>query len=131
MFLAPRLVQWLGLFPVLNLILGGFGVLLACLGFAALHLTAVVTLVIIAGIFIGVFNTVLTEAVMEATHLPRNVASSTYSGLRFLGGAIAPAVSGPLAAALGAGVPYWFGAASLALSLAILLVGKRNLGRLA
>ncbi|PAT05004.1 MFS transporter [Corynebacterium hadale] len=130
-FLAPRLVQWLGLFPVLNLILGGFGVLLACLGFAALHLTAVVTLVIIAGIFIGVFNTVLTEAVMEATHLPRNVASSTYSGLRFLGGAIAPAVSGPLAAALGADVPYWFGAASLVLSLAILLVGKRNLGRLA
>ena len=56
---------------------------------------------------LGVLNTALTETVMEATDLPRNVASSTYSGVRFLGGAIAPAVSGPIAAALGAGAPYW------------------------
>lgn len=129
-FLAPRLVQGFGLFPVLIIILSGFGVLLAGLGFAAEHLTAVIVLVILAGLFIGVFNTVLTEAVMEATHLPRNVASSTYSGLRFLGGAIAPAVSGPLAASFGAGMPYRFGAASLCVSLMILFGGKRNLGRI-
>lgn len=129
-FLAPRLVQGFGLFPVLIIILGGFGVLLAGLGFAAEHLTAVIVLVILAGLFIGVFNTVLTEAVMEATPLPRNVASSTYSGLRFLGGAIAPAVSGPLAASFGTGMPYWFGAASLCVSLMILFGGKRNLGRI-
>lgn len=129
-FLAPRLVQGFGLFPVLIIILGGFSVLLAGLGFAAEHLTAVIVLVILAGLFIGVFNTVLTEAVMEATPLPRNVASSTYSGLRFLGGAIAPAVSGPLAASFGAGMPYWFGAASLCVSLMILFAGKRNLGRI-
>lgn len=130
-FLAPRLAQSLGLFPVLIIILSGFGILLAGLGFAAEHLTAIIVLVIVAGLFIGVFNTVLTEAVMEATHLPRNVASSTYSGLRFLGGAIAPAVSGPLAVARGAGAPYWLGAASLVISLAVLIGGKRHLGRIA
>ena len=90
-----------------------------------------IALVIVAGAFIGVFNTVLTEAVMEATTLPRNVASSSYSGMRFLGGAVAPAVSGPLAAHFGAGVPYWVGAAALCVSLAVLLGGRRTLGRIA
>lgn len=130
-FLAPRLTRAFGLMPVLVTILTSFGVVLAALGFGVHNLTAVITLVIIAGIFIGVFNTVLTEAVMEATEMPRNVASSSYSGMRFLGGAVAPAVSGPLAASYGAGVPYWVGAVSLAVSLIVLFAGKRSLHRIA
>ena len=93
-------------------------------------MTTLIALVIIAGVFIGVFNTVLTEAVMEATDLPRNVASSTYSGLRFLGGAVAPAVSGPLATAFGVGVPYWAGAAALIVSLLLLFCGRKTLTRI-
>lgn len=130
-FLAPRLTRAFGLMPVLVTILTSFGVVLAALGFGVHNLTAVITLVIIAGVFIGVFNTVLTEAVMEATEMPRNVASSSYSGMRFLGGAVAPAVSGPLAASYGAGVPYWVGAVSLAVSLIVLFAGKRSLHRIA
>lgn len=130
-FLAPRLTRAFGLMPVLVTILTSFGVVLAALGFGAHNLTAVITLVIIAGVFIGVFNTVLTEAVMEATEMPRNVASSSYSGMRFLGGAVAPAVSGPLAASYRAGVPYWVGAVSLAVSLIVLFAGKRSLHRIA
>lgn len=129
-FLAPRLTRAFGLMPVLVTILTSFGVVLAALGFGVHNLTAVITLVIIAGVFIGVFNTVLTEAVMEATEMPRNVASSSYSGMRFLGGAVAPAVSGPLAASYGAGVPYWVGAVSLAVSLIVLFAGKRSLHRI-
>lgn len=130
-FLAPRLTRAFGLMPVLVTILTSFGVVLAALGFGVHNLTAVITLVIIAGVFIGVFNTVLTEAVMEATEMPRNVASSSYSGMRFLGGAVAPAVSGPLAASYGAGVPYWVGAVSLVVSLIVLFAGKRSLHRIA
>lgn len=130
-FLAPRLTRAFGLMPVLVTILTSFGVVLAALGFGVHNLTAVITLVIIAGVFIGVFNTVLTEAVMEATEMPRNVASSSYSGMRFLGGAVAPAVSGPLAASYGAGVPYWVGAVSLMVSLIVLFAGKRSLHRIA
>ena len=52
----------------------------------------------VGGLFLGVMNTVLTESVMEATELPRSVASSTYSGIRFVGGAIAPALAGVIAA---------------------------------
>lgn len=130
-FLAPRLTLHFRLIPVLVTVLGGFGILLAALGFGVHRLPVVIALVIVAGAFIGVFNTVLTEAVMEATTLPRNVASSSYSGMRFLGGAVAPAVSGPLAAHFGAGVPYWVGAAALCVSLAVLLGGRRTLGRIA
>ena len=129
-FVAPRLTQSLGLMPVICTILVGFAVLLVGLGFGVDNLTLLIVLVIVAGIFIGIFNTVLTEAVMEATDLPRNVASSTYSGLRFLGGAIAPAVSGPLATAYGAGVPYWAGAATLVVSLVILFAGRSTLTRI-
>ena len=42
--------------------------------------------IVIGGLFLGVMNTVLTESVMQATDLPRAVASSTYSGVRFVGG---------------------------------------------
>jgi len=86
--------------------------------------------VIAAGLFLGVLNTALTETVMEATDLPRNVASSTYSGVRFLGGAVAPAVSGGIAEAMGAGAPYWFAVAALGVSILVLAAGRRTLGHL-
>ena len=129
-FIAPRLTRAFGLIPVVVIVLLGFSAVLAGLGFGAHRLGVVVVLVILAGFFSGVFNTVLTEAVMEATEMPRNVASSSYSGMRFLGGAVAPAVSGPLAASFGAGVPYWFGAASLVVSLVILFAGRKTLHRI-
>ncbi|MCT1449357.1 MFS transporter [Corynebacterium sp. p3-SID1194] len=129
-FVAPRLTQSFGLMPVICTVLIGFAILLAALGFTVDHLSTLIVLVILAGFFSGIFNTVLTEAVMEATDLPRNVASSTYSGLRFLGGAIAPAISGPVAVAFGSGVPYWAGAGTLAVSLIILVAGRGALKRL-
>ena len=64
---------------------------------------------------------------MEATDLPRGVASSAYSGVRFLGGAIAPAVAGPLAAATVAGAPYLLAAVALVASMAMLVLGRRHL----
>ena len=129
-FIAPRLTRAFGLIPVVVTVLLGFSAVLAGLGFGAHRLGVVVVLVILAGFFSGVFNTVLTETVMAATEMPRNVASSSYSGMRFLGGAVAPAVSGPLAASLGAGVPYWFGAGSLVMSLLILFAGRKTLHRI-
>ena len=129
-FIAPRLTRAFGLMPVVVTVLIGFSAILAGLGFGVHKLGVVVVLVILAGVFSGVFNTVLTEAVMEATEMPRNVASSSYSGMRFLGGAVAPAVSGPLAASLGTGVPYWFGAGSLLVSLLILFAGRKTLHRI-
>jgi MFS transporter, ACDE family, multidrug resistance protein len=86
--------------------------------------------VIVGGLFLGIMNTVMTEAVMEASDLPRSVASSTYSGIRFLGGAIAPAVAGPISAHIGAGAPYYFGAAAFAAGMIVLTIGRRTIAHI-
>lgn len=129
---APFLTRRLGLRPVLFAMLGGLAVCLVLLGALVDSLTGLVVVVIVAGLLLGVMNTALTEAVMEATDLPRNVASSAYSGVRFMGGAVAPAVAGPIAVAFGAGMPYWAGAASIVVAILLLaLTGHRlaHIGR--
>lgn len=88
---------------------------------------ALVACIIAGGLFLGICNTTLTEAVMEATDLPRQVASGSYSAVRFLGGAAAP----PLAAWLGAQftdtIPYLFAAVSAIIATLVLLIAKRPL----
>src|SRR5690625_7343175 len=64
---------------------------------------------------------------MEATDLPRSVASSSYSGVRFLGGAVAPAVAGPLAAATSAGAPYLLATGTLVVAMLVLVLGRKHL----
>jgi len=73
---------------------------------------------------------VLTEAVMEATDLPRSVASSAYSAVRFLGGAMAPPVAAALAHAYGDTVPYLFAAASVLIATLTVLLGRRVLSHI-
>lgn len=124
---APVLTRKLGLRPVLFTMLGGLTVCLVLLGIYVHSLPGLVIVVIVSGLLLGVMNTALTEAVMEATDLPRNVASSTYSGVRFMGGAVAPAVAGPLAEAFGAGAPYWLGAGAVAVAIVVLGVAGRHL----
>lgn len=126
---APWLTRRFGLRPVLFTMLGGLAVCLALLGVFVGSLPGLIAVVIVSGLLLGVMNTALTEAVMEATDLPRNVASSTYSAVRFIGGAVAPAVAGPLAAALGAPAPYWFGAASIVVSILVLALFGSQLHR--
>ncbi|GAB3397333.1 MFS transporter [Humibacter soli] len=93
------------------------------------YIVAIIVLVIVGGFFLGILNTVLTECSMEATDLPRPVASSAYSGVRFIGGAIAPPVAAALGAAFGAAVPFFFGAIVLVISTLIIVFGRRALGR--
>jgi MFS transporter, ACDE family, multidrug resistance protein len=83
--------------------------------------------IVVGGLFLGVMNTVLTESVMQATDLPRAVASSTYSGVRFVGGAAAPALAGVIAGSLGYGAPYWIGCAGLLIAAGILWGGRDHL----
>ena len=127
---APPLTRRFGLRPVLFCMLSALAVILGLMALLHTDLTALVVLIVVAGLALGVMNTALTEAVMEATELPRNVASSTYSGVRFLGGAIAPAVAGPLASALGAGAPYWFGAASGLGAILVLIFAAHTLSHI-
>ncbi|MFS0732737.1 MFS transporter [Microbacterium sp. 1P10UB] len=88
-----------------------------------------VTCIVVGGLLLGVMNTVLTESVMEATDLPRSVASSAYSAVRFLGGAAAPPIAAALWHAFDARVPYVFAAASVLVAAATVLIGRRALSR--
>ncbi|MDQ1582334.1 MAG: transporter, family, multidrug resistance protein [Microbacteriaceae bacterium] len=89
-----------------------------------------VVCVILGGLILGVTNIALTESVMEATDLPRAVASSSYSSVRFVGGAIAPPLATVLASALAPSTPYFFAALCLLVSAAIILIGRRALSRI-
>ena len=127
---APPATRKFGLRPVLFTMLSALAVLLGAMALFHNQLTVLIVLVIVAGLVLGVMNTALTEAVMEATDLPRNVASSTYSGVRFLGGAIAPAVAGPLAAAAGAPAPYWLGAGAVLVAILVLALAGHKLSHI-
>lgn len=124
---APVLTRSFGLVKTLFAMLVLLTATLAVMAFSINNLVALICCIIVSGAFLGVVNTALTETVMEATDLPRQVASSTYSGIRFLGGAIAPAVSGPIAEAMGAEAPYWFGAAALIVAIIVLSLSSKRL----
>ncbi|WP_084767290.1 MFS transporter [Leucobacter komagatae] len=127
---APILTRRFGLRPVLFTMLLLCAASLAALACFVTELSALIAIVVVSGLFLGVMNTALTEAVMEATELPRSVASSTYSGVRFIGGAIAPAVAGPLAATAGAAAPYWLGVGAVLAAVLVLLGTGRHLAHI-
>jgi MFS family permease len=88
-----------------------------------------VTCVVVGGLLLGVLNTVLTECVMEATDLPRSVASSSYSAIRFLGGAVAPPLATTLAASFSEAMPYYVAGGSVLVAMIIVVVGYPVLKR--
>jgi MFS family permease len=126
-FVAPVLTRRFGRRRTLYAMLVALAVVMAVLALNVANLTVLISGIVVGGLFLGVMNTVLTESVMQATDLPRAVASSTYSGVRFVGGAAAPALAGVIAGSLGYGAPYWIGCAGLLIAAAILWGGRDHL----
>jgi MFS family permease len=89
--------------------------------------TVLVLGVIAAGAFLGVNNTVITQAVMGAAPVERPVASAAYSFVRFSGGAVAPWLAGKLGENVSIHAPFWMGAGAVAVAVAVLLGGRRFL----
>lgn len=126
---APALTRRFRRTAVIRGALVVLAVVLIAAGLLAAIPAGVVAAVIAGGLALGVLNTALTESVMEATDLPRPVASGAYSGVRFLGGAIAPPLATLLADAFGPGMPYWVAAASVVVTIVILALGANALRR--
>lgn len=82
--------------------------------------------VVLGGLLIGIINTAMTEIVMSASDIQREVASSAYSGVRFLGGACAPALAGALSSMWGIGGPYYIGAVALVLTIILLWIDRQR-----
>ncbi|WP_348728112.1 MFS transporter [uncultured Mycolicibacterium sp.] len=86
--------------------------------------------VVIAGLFIGVNNTLITETVMKAAPVERGVASAAYSFVRFGGAALAPWLAGLLGEHINAHVPFWVGAAAVLASAGVLLSTRPHLAHI-
>lgn len=129
-WVAPLLLRRMRLTAVLLLALPLLAVDLLVAAFVVGSPAGLVTCIIVGGLVLGVVNTALTEAVMEATDLPRSVASSAYSAVRFLGGAVAPPLAAFLWHAAGAGVPYIMATVSVVIAAACALFGRRALAHI-
>ncbi|WZH36088.1 MAG: MFS transporter [Microbacterium enclense] len=126
-WVAPILLRRMRLTSVLLLALPLLAVDLLVAAVVVTSPTALVVCIVVGGLVLGVVNTALTEAVMEATDLPRSVASSAYSAVRFLGGAVAPPLAAFLWHAAGAGVPYVMAGGSVLIAAACILLGRKTL----
>ena len=85
--------------------------------------------VIASGIFIGVNNTVTTQAVMTIAPVERPVASAAYSFVRFIGGGLAPYAAGRLVLALNIHVPFFIAAGAVVAGIVILSHRPQRAGR--
>jgi predicted MFS family arabinose efflux permease len=128
-FVAPLLTARMPRTRVLWIALPLLAVDLAVAGIVIDDPALLVTCIVVGGLVLGVLNTVLTECVMEATDLQRSVASSAYSAVRFLGGAIAPPAAAELARLISPEAPYYAAAGSVVVALSVVVIGHRALRR--
>ena len=126
-FGAPRLQARFGIAPTLYVNLTLFAVDIGVIGLFVTNQAVLIGAVIATGIFIGVNNTITTQAVMTVAPVERSVASAAYGFVRFIGGGLAPYFAGRMAERWGVHVPFYVGAASVAVAIAVLSTGHRML----
>ena len=125
MFVAPALQRRWGTLPSVMTVLGLFAADLAVMALFTDSKAVLAAGVVVAGLFLGINNTLVTEAVMGVAPVERGVASAAYSFVRFSGGAVAPWLAGKLGEEVNAHVPFWMGAGATALAVITLAVGRR------
>ena len=128
-WVAPLLQRWFGTLPTLTVVLGLFALDLAAMAVYAEHEPVVTAGIVVAGAFIGITNTLVTEGVMGAAPVERPVASAAYSFVRFTGGALGPFVALKLAEHVGLHAPFWFGAVAVAIGVVIVALGTPTIRR--
>ena len=128
--IAPLLTAHLPRTTVLGIVLPLLALDLVVAGIFVTVTAALIACVVVGGLMLGVLNTVLTESVMEATDLPRSVASSSYSAVRFLGGAAAPPLATAIAAVATPAVPFFVAGVSVLIAAVLIVAGRRVLSRI-
>ena len=119
-FVAPPISRRFGDIRGLAGALAGIAVLLAVMGVLHASQTALIVCVVVAGTFLGVTNTLMTQVVMESAPVQRPVASAAYSFVRFCGGAVAPFVAGKLGEHVSVASPFYLGAGMTAIAIVVL-----------
>ena len=93
-FGAPMLQGRLGIARTMYLNLAAFAVVVLVIAIWTTDVAVLIPAVIVSGVFIGINNTVTTQAVMTVSPVERPVASAAYSFVRFIGGGLAPYAAG-------------------------------------
>ena len=127
-FGAPRLQAAFGIAKTMYGNLVGFAIVVLVIAMWTTHRSVLIPAVIASGIFIGVNNTVTTQAVMTVSPVERPVASAAYSFVRFIGGGLAPYAAGRLVLAAGIHVPFYIAAAAIVVGVVILTTADELLG---
>ena len=125
-FIAPRLQRAYGTLNMMMLSLLLFAVDLGVMAMFTENKTVLIVGTVVAGLFLGVNNTLITETVMISAPVERSTASAAYSFVRFTGGAAAPYLAGKLGES-NMHVPFWVGAACTALAIVVLASGRKVL----
>lgn len=129
-FVTPRLVHAIGVLRTLSAALLLVVVALGVMGVGVDSRTVLVVVVVLSGFVLGIVNTVVTEAVMKVAPVERPVASAAYSFVRFTGGAVAPFLAGKLSEHVSRGMPFYVGAALVAVGIGVLLARRGSLAGL-
>ncbi len=124
-FVAPLVQRLLGTVPAVITMLALFALDMVMMAVFTAHAPVVVVGIVLSGAFIGINNTLVTEAVMGAAPVERPVASAAYSFLRFTGGAVGPFVALKLGENVDEHAPFVFGAIALAVGVVVLTAGRR------
>jgi MFS family permease len=122
-FVAPRAQRRFGTPKCLYVNLALLAVDLAVIAaFTSSQLTLIVA-VIVSGAFVGLNNTLTTQAVMLVAPVERPIASASYGFVRFIGGGLAPYCAARLAATFNVHVPFYLGAGTVLIAIVILATG--------
>ena len=124
---APRLQRRFGTVPTLLVNLVAMTATLAVMALGTDNKSVLVSCVVVAGLFIGINNTLVTETVMKAAPVERGVASAAYSFVRFSGAALAPWLAGVLGERISMHVPFWVGAGAVLLGAGVLAATRSHL----
>lgn len=125
-FLAPWVQRRIGTFAGIVVALSGFALVLAVMALFTENKVVLASGVVIAGIFLGVNNTLITETVMKVSDAERGTASAAYSFVRFTGGAIAPWLAGVLGE-FSLHLPFWVGAVAVAGAIGVFSLARDRL----
>jgi MFS transporter, ACDE family, multidrug resistance protein len=119
-FAAPRIGRRYGDVGALGGALAAIVAILVLMAVLHASQTALIVCVVVSGAFLGITNTLMTQVVMESAPVPRPIASSAYSFVRFCGGAIAPFVAGKLGEHVSVQAPFYLGAGMTAIGIGVL-----------
>ena len=85
--------------------------------------TTLIVAVIVSGAFIGLNNTLTTQAVMLVSPVEKPIASASYGFVRFIGGGLAPYCASKLAIAFNVSLPFYVAAGSVVIGILVLATG--------